>query len=60
MTALVDASAPASLQCFVNDEGEAAASGLEEPALVKTGVCISTDSSRRLPLRADHRARLNT
>ena len=29
MTALVDASAPASLQCFVNDEGETAASGLE-------------------------------
>ena len=29
MTALVDASAPASLQRFVNDEREAAASGIE-------------------------------
>ena len=36
MTALVDASAPASLQCFVNDEGETAASASK--------VCTSMDS----------------
>ena len=58
MTAPVDSAAPASLQRFVNDEGEAATDGAEEPVPVRTGVCTSRASRQRLPLRADQQARL--